>query len=93
MTFVCRMSLAFHDSPGFVQDWPQHISGDIGVYPGEVNSRGARQKQPEQLGAADDHDFGGIARGAHRIIDSMHHRDALATVVSIAGNDNILAAG
>jgi len=47
MAFVCRMSLAFHDSPGFVQGWPQHISGDIGVYPGEVNSRGARQKQPE----------------------------------------------
>ena len=73
MSFVCRMRLAIHDPPGIVQCRPYHIPRDISVHPGQVNSRGPRQEHSEQLGTANDHELGGITRGAHSLIDAMHH--------------------
>ena len=68
------MWLAFHHLPvAFIERRPPDVTRDVAVHTRQVDTPGARQERAEQLGAADHHDLGGVARGAQRLIGVVHH--------------------
>ena len=67
--------------------------------PGQVENPRQRHRFPVKLGAADDEgrfgavDGGDIFRQAQRILKRAQHFGALGLVISLAGNDDVAAAG